>query len=189
MAGCSSPNCCIPPTRQADQQARLLWANQGLMAQNSSNVLLKTCSQALLQPALSAQAKDLQLGPALGAIHWRNAAHGAVLQDGSSREACHQDSGGISGVLRSQFSAGQGEADLSRGGRQSPLCWRALLLPWWQLHLAAAQVAVEPAQIVRAMARNRSASGWLPSSCIRIQTASSDRIVSRTWCLGQQVFS
>ena len=143
MAGCSGPNCCTPPTRQADQQARLLWANQGLMAQNSSKVLLKSFFQALLQPALSAQAKDLQLGPALGAIHWRNAAHGAVLRDGSSGEVCQQDSGGGSGVLGTQFSSGQGEADQSRGGRHSPLGWRALLLPWWQLHLAVAQVAVK----------------------------------------------
>ena len=76
------------------------------MAQNSSKVLLKTCFQALLQPALPTQAKDLQVGPALGAIHWRNAAHGADLRDGSSCEACHQDSGGGSGDLGSQFSAG-----------------------------------------------------------------------------------
>jgi hypothetical protein len=80
------------PTRIADQQAWLLWANQGLRAQNSSKVLLKTCFQALLQPALPTQAKDLQVGPALGAIHWRNAAHGADLRDGSSGEACHKDS-------------------------------------------------------------------------------------------------
>ena len=113
------------------------------MAQNSSKVLLKSFFQALLQPALSAQAKDLQLGPALGAIHWRNAAHGADLRDGSSGEACNQDCGGGSGDLGSKFSAGQDEADQSRGGRHSPLGWRALLLPWWQLHLAVAQVAVK----------------------------------------------
>ena len=80
------------PTRQADQQARLLWANQGLMAQNSSKVLLKTCFQALLQPALPTQAKDLQVCPALGAILRGNAAHGADLRDGSSGKACHKDS-------------------------------------------------------------------------------------------------
>ena len=93
------------PTRQADQQARLLLANQGRMAQNSSKVLLKSFFQALLQPALPTQAKVLQLGPALGAILRGNAAHGADLQDGSSGEACNQDRCGGSGVLGTQFSA------------------------------------------------------------------------------------
>ena len=94
------------PTRIADQQAWLLWANQGRMAQNSSRVLFKTCFQALLQPALSVQAKDLQLGPALGAILRGSNAHGADLRDGCSDETRHQDSGGGSRVLGTQFSAG-----------------------------------------------------------------------------------
>jgi hypothetical protein len=96
------------------------------MAKNSPKGLLKTFFQALLQPALPTQAKDLQIGPALGAILRRNAAHGADLRDGSCGEACHQVSGVGSGDLGTQFSAGQGEADLSRGGRSTWWCPRSL---------------------------------------------------------------
>ena len=106
VAGCSSPNCCTHPKPSSRPASPAALGQPRAEGKNSSRVLLKTFFQALLQPALSAQAKDLQLGPALGAIHWRNAAHGAVLRDGSSGEACQQDSGGGSGDLGSQFSAG-----------------------------------------------------------------------------------
>ena len=105
MEGCFGPNCCTHPNPASRPASPAALGQPRADGKNSSRVLLKTCLQALLQPALSAQAKDLQVGPALGAILRGNAAHGADLQDGSSGEACNQDIGGGSGDLGSQFSA------------------------------------------------------------------------------------